>query len=108
MRGSKAFLFAVLSLGAGVVLLGLGLGLAPATTEALPFAVGLLAVGTLVAVPSYRTLKAALAPDAAELPFRPRWADERLATAGRHRVSQLRRPGAAAACLAPSQHLRAL
>ena len=65
-RGSSAFLFAVLASGAGLVLLGLGL--APATTEALPFGIGLLVVGVAVGLPSYRKLKAALSPEMAPLP----------------------------------------
>lgn len=62
--GSTAFLAAVLCLGVGAVLFGLGL--APATTEALPFGIVLLVVGGAVWVPSYRLLKAAFVPDTDE------------------------------------------
>lgn len=62
--GSNAFLFAVLCLGGGFVTLGLGL--APATREALPVAIGLLVVGIAVFVPSFKILKLALVPDTDE------------------------------------------
>lgn len=44
------------------------LGLAPATTEALPFGIVLVIVGVVVGLPSYRTLKASLAPRVGEAP----------------------------------------
>lgn len=62
--GSTPFLIAVLCLGGGFVTLGLGL--APKTTEALPVAIVLLVVGTVLWVPSWKLIRAAFTPDTDE------------------------------------------
>lgn len=62
--GSTAFLAAVLCLGGGFVTLGLGL--APATREALPVGVLLLIAGVALFVPNWKLIRPALTPDTDE------------------------------------------